>query len=362
MMIHILAQEELKPNEGPVGVVLCPTRELAVQIFDVSQDYIGQSGLRSAVIYGGVDAKQQGRALEEKTDIVVATPGRFIQLLNEGWTNLNRVTYVVLDEADVMLKVGFGEQIKLILSQVRPDRQMLMFSATWPREVQKLACEHCTASEGLEPVTIRVGGDRLAACRTISQTVLVLPSAEEKFRKLTEAIKKSGCDKEGADDKCLIFCRTKATVDKLVWELSEDGIQANGLHSGKMQSERQLALDSFKKGEQSCLVSTACLSRGHDIPRVRYVVNYDAPSDVESYVHSIGRTGRAGVRGFALTFLTSREAKMASQLIGVLNETKQKVPDKLEELARQAAEAEAAWSEKAWNEQAWDEQAWKEGA
>ncbi|CAK0814420.1 unnamed protein product [Prorocentrum cordatum] len=230
MMVHIMAQEELKANEGPVGVVLCPTRELALQIDTVAKEYIGPSGLRSTCIYGGARVQEQGWALREKNDIVVATPGRFIQLLNEGWTNLNRVTYVVLDEADEMLSQGFGGQIRLILSQVRPDRQMLMFSATWPEEVQHLAAEHCTntsANGGLGAVTVRVGGDRLAACRTIQQTVLVLGQNVDKFDKLREAIVRSRSHKQGSAQKCLIFCRTtKAIVDELVVQLEASQIEA----------------------------------------------------------------------------------------------------------------------------------------
>jgi len=332
MMIHIMAQEELKASEGPVGVVLCPTRELALQINDVAQEYIGPSGLRSTCIYGGGLVRQQGSALKEKNDIVVATPGRFIQLLNEGWTNLNRVTYVVLDEADEMLSAGFGEQIRLILTQVRPDRQMLMFSATWPKEVQKMAREHCTASDGMEPVIVRVGGDRLAACRTIMQKILVLGVGVDKFQKLCEAIMRSECDKRGSPHKCLIFCRTKASVDTVVQRLNEAHIEAFGLHADKQQDERIRVLNDFRNGELSCLASTNCLGRGHDIPRVRYVINYDAPDNIESYIHRIGRTGRAGEQGYAMTFLTEKDARLAGPLIQVLKETHQNIPDKLEEL------------------------------
>ncbi|CAK0814418.1 unnamed protein product [Prorocentrum cordatum] len=341
MMVHIMAQEELKANEGPVGVVLCPTRELALQIDTVAKEYIGPSGLRSTCIYGGARVQEQGWALREKNDIVVATPGRFIQLLNEGWTNLNRVTYVVLDEADEMLSQGFGGQIRLILSQVRPDRQMLMFSATWPEEVQHLAAEHCTntsANGGLGAVTVRVGGDRLAACRTIQQTVLVLGQNVDKFDKLREAIVRSRSHKQGSAQKCLIFCRTKAIVDELVVQLEASQIEALGIHSDKTQQQRMWVLQKFRDGDCSCLVCTNILGRGHDIPQVKFVINYDAPDDIESYVHRIGRSGRAGETGFAMTFLTERDAKLAAPLVQVLNRTSQKVPVKLEELAAGAGQ------------------------
>jgi len=251
--------------------------------------------------------------------------------LNDGWTNLNRVTYVVLDEADEMLSQGFGGQINLILSQVRPDRQMLMFSATWPKEVQTLARKHC--KQGVEPVIIRVGGDRLAACRTILQNVLVLGNGQDKLAKLVEAIRRSRCDKRGSKHKCLIFCRTKTNVDSLIDRLALYEIEASGLHSDKEQHVRFSVLDQFKNGELSCLISTNCLGRGHDIPRVKYIINYDAPDNIEMYIHQIGRTGRAGEQGFAMTFLTETDFKIAAPLIEVLSQTNQKILPALQELA-----------------------------
>merc|ERR1712136_140901 len=198
-----------------------------------------------------------------------------------------------------------------ILSQVRPDRQMLMFSATWPEGVQKLARQHCKE----DPVLVRIGGDRLAACRTINQKVLVL-GTEFKFQKLHEAICRTGCNIRGNAHKCMVFCKTKAS----------------GLHSDKTQEQRIYVLDQFKNGEVSCLIGTDCMGRGHDIPRVKYVINYDAPDQIEHYVHRIGRTGRAGEQGFAVTFLTEQDHQIAEKLVGVLRETVQKVPKELDSL------------------------------
>uniref|UniRef100_A0A7S2ILN2 RNA helicase n=1 Tax=Zooxanthella nutricula TaxID=1333877 RepID=A0A7S2ILN2_9DINO len=346
MMIHIMAQEELTANEGPIGVVMCPTRELAIQIDSVAKEFFGQSGLRSTCVYGGAPVREQGNALMQKVDIVVATPGRFIQLLNEGWTNLNRVTYVVLDEADEMLNRGFDKQVRLILSQIRPDRQMLMFSATWPKEVQSLAKEYCTASEGMEPVFIRIGGEALAACKSVNQSVLHLTAGSDKFDKVREAIMRAKCEKRGSRSKCLIFCKTKAGVDDLTWRLSEHRIEALGMHSDKTQEDRIHALTSFRDGDISVLVATDCLGRGHDIPRVKFVINHDAPENIEAYVHRIGRTGRAGETGYAMTFITDKDFKLARPLAEVLKQTNQKVPDKLQELADQyggAMSAGEAW-------------------
>lgn len=350
LMVHIMAQDELKAGEGPVGVVLCPTRELALQIHGVCDDFIGVSGLRATCVYGGAPVKEQGRQLCAKNDIVIGTPGRFIHLLNEQWTNLNRVTYVVLDEADEMLQKGFGIQVNLILSQIRPDRQVLMFSATWGQEVQKLARTHCRE----DPVTVRIGGDRLAACKSITQNVLYLESEREKFDKLKEAVMRSKCHRPGNRDKCLIFCRTKYNADVVGELLAREGIQAGVMHSDKEQSQRIATLDSFKNGDLSVMAATNCLGRGHDIPRVRYVINYDAPDEIENYIHRVGRTGRAGETGFAMTFLTQKDAKIASPLIEVLQASAQKIPAHLQELATNFAKMSSYSYGGVWNETAHD--------
>eukprot|EP00931_Biecheleriopsis_adriatica_P041644 TRINITY_DN23784_c0_g1_i1.p1 TRINITY_DN23784_c0_g1~~TRINITY_DN23784_c0_g1_i1.p1 ORF type:complete len:558 (+),score=112.19 TRINITY_DN23784_c0_g1_i1:48-1721(+) len=352
MMIHIVAQDELKAGEGPVGVVLCPTRELAIQTDEVIREYSGPSGVKSVAIHGGADPTKQGYSLEEKNDVVVATPGRFIQLLNDKWTNLNRVTYVVVDEADEMLARDFGDQIRLILSQVRPDRQMLMFSATWPIAVQQLAKEHCTASnsEGREPVTIRIGGDKLTACRNIDQKVLVVSDAD-KLPKLMQAVTKSGCHKRGNEHKCLIFVRSKDSVDEVVWRLQSENFEVEGIHGGKKQTERDWVIQEFKRGQLSCVVSTDVLGRGHDIPRVRFVINYEPPRCIEDYVHRVGRTGRAGKNGFSLTFLTNKDYQFADPLLAVLRETDQKIEPELEKLAAmaQGGDSKEAWG--SWGEE-----------
>ncbi|CAE8605671.1 unnamed protein product [Polarella glacialis] len=337
MLVHIVAQEELKPGEGPVGVVLCPTRELTIQIDEVVRDFSGLSGIKSVAIYGGGDVKQQGARLQDKNDVVVACPGRFIQLLNDGYSNLNRVTYVVLDEADEMLNESFGEQIELILGQVRPERQMLMFSATWKKDVQTLARAYCTASEGMEPVMIRVGRDKLAVCRNVKQQVLACENYEDKYQALVKAIRRSKCDKNGSQHKCLVFARSQKTVDDIVWRLqSEDHMEVEGMHAGKKMTDRLWVLHELRHGHLSCVISTACLGRGHDISRVRYVINFDAPETIEDYIHRVGRTGRAGETGFAMTFMTPRDVQLADPLVMILESIGQQVEPKLQEMASQA--------------------------
>jgi len=339
MMVHILAQPELNAGDGPVGVVLCPTRELAHQIDSVAKDFVGTSGLKSLAIFGGYSVSEQRLALAEKVDIVVATPGRFIQFLNEGKTNLNRVTYVVLDEADEMLDKGFGQQMELIMSQVRPERQILMFSATWPADVQALAKKHLKTDN--DPTWIRVGGDKLAACRTITQLVVIVEK-QLKFKKLVQALEMAKCTSRGSLAKCLVFCKMKTTVDEVHDKLTnERNIDATCMHSDKTQKDRSDALQDFKEGQCSLMICTGVLGRGHDIPRVKFVINYDAPQRIEDYVHRVGRTGRAGEKGFAMTFVTqSEDYGIAADLVLVLQETGQQVPPGLKDMARGGAESE----------------------
>jgi ATP-dependent RNA helicase DDX5/DBP2 len=268
MMIHIVSQPELVAGEGPIGVVLSPTRELAHQIEGVAKLFSSRSGLKSLCISGGSPMKEQEAALQEMNDIIVATPGRFIHFLNDGWTNLNRVSYIVIDEADEMLRNGFSPQIDLIMSQVRPDRQILMFSATWPKEVQALAKKHCKEND---PLFIRVGGDKLAACRTLQQMVLVVQN-ENKFVKLYEAVEKTGCHVRNSVAKCLVFCKSKKGVDELAERLMASNIDVATMHGEKSQGDRTRASTDFKSGCCSLMICTNILGRGHDIPRVKLIM------------------------------------------------------------------------------------------
>jgi superfamily II DNA/RNA helicase len=218
---------------------------------------------------------------------------------------------------------------------------MLMFSATWPDSVQELARRHCKRGE---PIFIRVGGDKLAACRTIAQQVLVLGSNEEKFANLVLALKRARCEKRGSPTKCLVFCRTKAMVDEVVQKLQyEENMDVAALHADKTQTDRTSALNDFKDGQLSLLVCTGVMGRGHDIPRVKFVINYDLPEKIEDYVHRIGRTGRAGDKGYAMSFVTNKDHKIAPDLALVLKATGQQAPPELEEIAKGGAESDWTW-------------------
>mmetsp|Transcript_52000 Transcript_52000/g.110506 ORF Transcript_52000/g.110506 Transcript_52000/m.110506 type:complete len:927 (-) Transcript_52000:160-2940(-) len=354
MMTHVSVQDELKQGEGPIGVVLVPTRELAIQIAKVANEFnlVTDPPLKIAAVYGGAPFKEHKALMEDKIDILVAVCGRFIHLLNEGVTNLNRVSFLVLDEADEMIQKGFGPQVKLIMSQIRPDRQVCMFSATWSEEVQELAKEFCKPPEQYshleyKPLFVRIGGDRLAACRTIRQLAEILKSPDDKFEALRMLLSRMGhiTPQERGKDKVLVFCETKRGVDDLEWKLQQADIEVSTLHADKTMEKRLQALEDFREDKVSLLVATNCLGRGHDIPRVKMVVNYDAPKDQETYIHRIGRTGRAGETGSAVTFLTPKDRQIAPGLLTIFERSGQNVTDEFKELvADNRQSAGQGWS------------------
>jgi len=359
MIIHICQQEELEAGDGPVGLVLAPTRELAKQIERVCQKYGSQKRLASATIVGGMKASEHKELLQARNDIIVATPGRFLQALGDEWTKLNRCTFVVLDEADELLEhKGFGGDIRAILTQVRKERQVLMFSATWPEAVKELAREICTASDDRPPVHIRIGGTRLAACKSIVQRAEIVDDDEVKFEKLKEKLHEMGIFQEGSADKCIIFCRSRNAVIKLKDMLSNEHMVWRGdsdclveeLHGEMQQKDRDWNMEQFRDGPLPCVVATGVLARGHDIPQVKYVVNYDMPKMAEDYIHRVGRTGRAGHAGYAFTFVNRsswQELQWGHEyLLGVLAATAQNVDETLQEAIdahRKAAESKDEW-------------------
>merc|ERR1719223_1014316 len=246
-----------------------------------------------------------------------------IDFLDAGDTNLKRVTYCCLDEADRMLDMGFEPQIRKITGQCRPDRQTLMWSATWPKEVQKLARDMCRE----DPVHINVGSLDLRTAHTIRQYVEVVSPADKKhrLRKLLEKVM------DGS--KILIFAQTKREGDDLTREMRTDGFPALCIHGDKKQEEREWVLKEFKEGKSPILVATDVASRGLDVKDIKYVINYDFPNGIEDYVHRVGRTGRAGATGSSYTFFTTDKAKHAGDLVKVLREANQPVPEELMRLS-----------------------------
>eukprot|EP00930_Biecheleria_cincta_P037504 TRINITY_DN2574_c0_g1_i1.p1 TRINITY_DN2574_c0_g1~~TRINITY_DN2574_c0_g1_i1.p1 ORF type:complete len:497 (-),score=105.22 TRINITY_DN2574_c0_g1_i1:283-1773(-) len=322
-IVHINAQPYLKKGDGPIVLVLAPTRELAIQIQEECVRFGKSSKIKNTCCYGGAPKATQARDLAEGVEIVIATPGRLTDFLESGDTNLKRVTYMVLDEADRMLDMGFEPQVRKICTQCRPDRQTLMWSATWPKDVQKLARDLCKE----DPVHVNVGSLDLRTAHTIRQYVEVVQESDKRgrLRRLLEKVM------DGS--KILIFCETKRGGDELTREMRTDGFPALCIHGDKKQEEREWVLSQFKEGKNPILVATDVAARGLDIKDIKYVINYEFPKSIEDYVHRVGRTGRAGASGSAYTFFTSDKAKFAKDLIGVLKEASQPVPEELERLA-----------------------------
>ncbi|KAL8280179.1 hypothetical protein RQP46_007509 [Phenoliferia psychrophenolica] len=323
-MIHINAQPLLSPGDGPIVLIIAPTRELAVQIQEECTKFGSSSRIRNTCVYGGVPKGGQIRDLQRGSEIVIATPGRLIDMLESGKTNLRRVTYLVMDEADRMLDMGFEPQIKKILEQIRPDRQTLMFSATWPKEVQKLA--HTYLNDFIQ---VTIGSLELSANVNITQIIEVLGSDFDKRARLLKHLEKISAEAA----KVLIFIGTKRVADDLTKFLRQDGWPALAIHGDKEQRERDWVLAEFKTGRSPIMIATDVASRGLDVKDIGYVINYDMPTGIEDYIHRIGRTARAGAKGTAYAFVTPQNGRIAKDLVKILYDAKQPVPRELEELA-----------------------------
>ena len=306
---------------NPLCLVLSPTRELAVQIFDVLTDAGRACGVTSACLYGGTSKKPQISALESGVDIVVGTPGRLKDLIEMTVCCLREVSFVVLDEADRMLDLGFEEPVRFILSKTQSARQMVMFSATWPLGVHKLAQEFMDPS----PVKVVIGSVDLAANHDVMQIVEVLDdrSRDQRLVSLLEKYHKS------QRNRVLVFALYKLEAERLEHFLQTRGWKVVSIHGNKAQHERSKALSLFKEGTCPLLVATDVAARGLDIPDVEVVINFSFPLTTEDYVHRIGRTGRAGKKGVAHTFFTQHNKGLAGELVNVLREAGQIVPDAL---------------------------------
>merc|ERR1712088_1082657 len=321
-VIHVNAQPHLQRGDGPIVLILAPTRELAQQIQEAAKDFCQRSKVRSTCIFGGAPKGPQIRDLENGCEIVIATPGRLIDILEMGKTNFRRTTYLVLDEADRMLDMGFEPQIRKIIGQIRPDRQVLMWSATWPKEVRKLAEDFLQ-----EYVHINIGSLSLSANHNIMQIVDICDEhqKENKLARLLEEV--------GSADKMLVFVETKRKADELTRLMRRDGYPAMCIHGDKQQKERDWVVGEFKNGSTMILVATDVAARGLDVDDVKFVINYDYPNNSEDYIHRIGRTGRKDRTGTAYTLFTPTNSAKAKDLVDVLMEAKQVVNPKLQELA-----------------------------
>ncbi|PLB37744.1 DEAD-box ATP-dependent RNA helicase DBP2 [Aspergillus candidus] len=324
-IVHINAQPLLAPGDGPIVLVLAPTRELAVQIQTEMTKFGKSSRIRNTCVYGGVPKGPQIRDLSRGVEVCIATPGRLIDMLEAGRTNLRRVTYLVLDEADRMLDMGFEPQIRKIISQIRPDRQTCMWSATWPKEVRQLASDFLQ-----DYIQVNIGSMDLSANHRITQIVEVVSD----FEKRDKMIKHMEKIMETKTNKVLIFTGTKRIADEITRFLRQDGWPALSIHGDKQQQERDWVLNEFKTGKSPIMVATDVASRGIDVRDITHVLNYDYPNNSEDYVHRIGRTGRAGANGTAITFFTTDNSKQARDLITILTEAKQQIDPRLAEMVR----------------------------
>lgn len=276
------------------ALVLTPTRELASQIGDSFAKYAKFTELKHTVVYGGVSQRSQTEALKKGVDILVATPGRLLDLIGQGYVKLGMVEHFILDEADRMLDMGFIDDINRIITRIPANRQTMLFSATMPKEIAELADELLN-----EPVKIEISPVS-STVDTIDQ-YLYFTGKESKTSLLINLLENE--DVETA----LIFSRTKHGADKISKTLNKAGINADSIHGNKSQNARQKSLMDFKKRKTKVLVATDIASRGIDINKISHVINFDLPEDPETYVHRIGRTGRAGYEGTALSFCDSSE-------------------------------------------------------
>merc|ERR1719235_1181125 len=327
-LVHIAAQPPLRPGDGPVGLVMAPTRELAMQIQTEVLKFSHASPIRCTAVFGGVSRYGQASDLRRGVEIVIATPGRLLDFLEQGTTNLKRVTYLCLDEADRMLDMGFEPQIRKVVSQIRPDRQTLMWSATWPKEIQRLARDFCRE----DPLKVTIGGEEYKANPNITQQIEVVGEYERRDRFL-QWIKQAAPNGQ----KVLVFTETKRGADALCRELRYHQMSANAIHGDKEQRERDRTIADFKSGRSPVLVATDVAQRGLDIKDVEYVVNYDVPKTVEDYIHRIGRTARAGRNGTSVTFFPADEyspdrLRMARGISKVMRDVGQEPPRELLEM------------------------------
>ncbi|KAI6656091.1 DDX5 protein [Oopsacas minuta] len=321
-LLHIQAQTPIV-NHKPIFLVLTPTRELALQVQHVCLEYSALIQLRSTCIYGGSSKSNQIRELERGCDVVVATPGRLLDLLEMRKIFLDAVSFCVLDEADRMLDMGFEPQIRKILEQLRPDKQTLMWSATWPKDVKKLAEDFLK-----DYVQIYVGSIELSANQNILQNIDFCEESE-KSSKLLELLNRLMRDK---NCKTIIFCETKRKVKSITIWLQRMGYYVDCIHGDKEQYSRESVLSAFRQGKIVILVATDVASRGLDIEGIRNIINMDFPNVAEDYIHRIGRTARADNSGFAYTFFTPQNYKHCSELLRILRESHQEIPPRLNEI------------------------------
>ena len=328
-MRHIKDQRPLEALDGPIGLILAPTRELATQIHRDCRPFVKALGLRAVCAYGGAPIKDQIAELKQGAEIIVGTPGRMIDLLaaNSGRvTNLRRVTYVVLDEADRMFDMGFEPQVMKILNNIRPDRQTILLSATFPKTMENLAKKVLNKGSTVEVIC----GGRSVVGSDITQIVEVRPESE-KFKRTLELLGELYDSDE--DARTLVFVERQETADQLLSELMYKGYPCMSIHGGKDQIDRDSAISDFKSGVIPIMTATSVAARGLDVKQLKLVINYDVPNHMEDYVHRCGRTGRAGNKGTAVTFITEDQDRFSVDIVKAMKQSGAQVADEVQKLA-----------------------------
>jgi ATP-dependent RNA helicase RhlE len=296
-MLHRLGKQPRREGRRVIrALILSPTRELTAQIGESIRDYSQHQKLDHTVIFGGVKQGKQVAALQRGVDIVVATPGRLLDLIDQGYIRLDHLEYFVLDEADTMLDMGFIHDIRKVIKLLPPRRQSLFFSATMPQNIQELADTIL-----LDPVTVEVER-RSSAAETVEQKVYFVRQAEKKHL-LVDVL--TAPDVTSA----LVFTRTKYGADKLVRHLRKEGVRSEAIHGNKSQPQREKAMKAFKRGDLGVLVATDIAARGIDVDELSHVINFEIPNIPETYVHRVGRTGRAGAEGIAISFCNEEDER-----------------------------------------------------
>ncbi|KAJ7568282.1 hypothetical protein O6H91_01G025800 [Diphasiastrum complanatum] len=322
-LIMLALQEESRMSliggEGPFALVVCPSRELARQTFDVVQEFTavlrdaGFPDLRSMLCIGGIDMRSQLEVVRRGVHIVVATPGRLKDMLAKKKMNLDNCKFLTLDEADRLIDLGFEEDIREVFDHFKAQRQTVLFSATMPKKIQNFA-----KSALVKPIVVNVGRAGAANLDVIQEVEYV--KQEAKIVYLLECLQKT-------PPPVLIFCENKADVDDIHEYLLLKGVEAVAIHGGKDQEDREYAIASFKSGKKDVLVATDVASKGLDFPDIQHVINYDMPAEIENYVHRIGRTGRCGKTGIATSFINKNQSEtILLDLKHLLKEAKQRIP------------------------------------
>jgi len=300
------ASNSASPARHPIrALVLTPTRELAVQVAENAANYSRHTDLRSAVVYGGVDMKEQVATLRGGIEILIATPGRLLDHIGSKVANLSQVELLVLDEADRMLDMGFLPDLQRIINLIPAQRQTLLFSATFSPEIKKLAQSYLR-----NPVTVEVARQN-AAADTVRQVIHMVRSGDKE-----KAIVKilASRTEQGLSRQCIIFTNSRMGCARLARALERDGIKAGAIHGDKSQGERTLTLDAFKSGAIEALVATDVAARGLDIPAMPCVINHELPFNAEDFIHRIGRTGRAGSTGDAIALVDESEKRLLDDI------------------------------------------------